>query len=146
MMTDYDPAIMLWLRDLVAKRRRPTREIGDMEVTGEASNIVRRFIRVAEQLDPTELRLLQRALRTLKPEDMRQLASEVHEVEWAKNRTGIAHVHRVGDPPRPRPPSRVAELRGLARSVIRYGGPDAVLRDADPALVETLKRLAWPPP
>jgi hypothetical protein len=31
-MTEYDPKIMPWLRDLVAKRRRPTREIGDQEV------------------------------------------------------------------------------------------------------------------
>lgn len=114
-------------------------------VSDEASNIVRRFIRVAEQLDHTELRHLKTALRTLRPDDIRSIATEVHEVEWAKNRTGIAYVHRAGDPPRPRLPSPVTELRGLARSVIRYGGPDAVLRDADPALVETLKRLAWPP-
>ena len=45
----------------------------------EASNILRRFTRVVTQLDPTELRYLKKAARTLHPDDLRKLADEVYD-------------------------------------------------------------------
>lgn len=111
----------------------------------EASNILRRFIRVAAQLDPTELRHLTRAARTLRPEDLRLLAWEIHEVSTRKPEPLVAVVIRAGDPPRPHRHGPVHELRGLARSLIRYGGPDAVRRDADPLLVDAVNRMGWTP-
>jgi hypothetical protein len=114
-------------------------------VADEASNILRRFIRVAAQLDPTELRYLKLAARTLKPDDLRLLAWEINELAIRRKRGGVAHVIRPGDPPRPHRHGPVEELRGLARSIIRYGGPDAVRRDADRLLVDAVNAMGWTP-
>lgn len=111
----------------------------------EASNILWRFIRVAAQLDPSELRHMTRAARTLRPEDLRLLAWEVHEVSIRNQEPRVAIVIRTGDPPRPYRHGPVDELRGLARLIIRYGGPDAVRRDADPLLVDAVNRMGWTP-
>lgn len=111
----------------------------------EASNILRRFIRVAAQLDPSELRHLTRAARTLRPEDLRLLAWEVHEVSIRNQKPRVAVVIRAGDPPRPHRHDPVTELRGLARSIIRFGGPDAVRRDADPLLVDAVNSIGRTP-
>jgi hypothetical protein len=114
-------------------------------VKHEASNILRRFIRVAAQLDPTELRHLTRTARTLRPEDLRLLAWEIREVSIRKQEPRVAVVIRAGDPPRPHRHDPVDELRGLAHSIIRYGGPDDVRRDADPLLVDAVNRMGWTP-
>ncbi len=114
-------------------------------MNAEASNILRRFIRVAEQLDATELRYLGKAARTLQPEDLRSLVWEVHEVSILSRGPRTAIVIRAGDPPRPRHHGPVAELRGLARSIIRYSGPDAVRRDADSLLVDVVNSIGWTP-
>ncbi len=93
----------------------------------EASNILRRFIRVAAQLDPRELGYLKKSARTLHPDDLRRLANEIADLR--PRRRGEA----------------VAELRGLARSIITYGGPDAVRRDADRMLVDAVNSMGWTP-
>ena len=107
-------------------------------MSDEASNILRRFVRVAAQLDPTELRYLKKAARTLDPGDLRQLAREIYDSGRP------LRLIKYGTGGRPHATS-ITELRGLARSIIRYGGPDAVRRDADPLLVEAVNRMGWTP-
>lgn len=113
-------------------------------MSDEASNILRRFIRVVTRLGPDH-RYLRQAARTLRPEDLRLLAWEVNELMVRQSRTGVAVVIRADDPPHVKPLSPVNELRGLARSIITYGGSDAVRRDADPRLVEWVNRIGWNP-
>jgi hypothetical protein len=104
-------------------------------VSAEASNILRRFIRVAAGLDPLELRYLKKAARTLEPAEIRRLALELNDV--------LRRRRRAGDQPPTSQPGPVAELRGLARSIIRYGGPEAVRRDADEMLVNVVIGMGW---
>lgn len=114
-------------------------------MVSEASNILRRFLAVAGQLDAIEYGYLAVAARTLRSEDLRALAIEVHEVSIRNARPRTSTVIRAGDPPKakPKPLTPGIELRGLARSIIRYGGPDAVRRDADPALVDAVSAIGW---
>lgn len=107
----------------------------------EASTILRRFIRVAAQLDPTELRYLTLSARTLHPFDLRQLATEIEALP--RDRKPVIQHGPAMRQDKPAAPSK--ELRGLARSIIRYGGPGAVRRDADPILVEVVNRIGWTP-
>lgn len=102
----------------------------------EASNILRRFIRVAAGLDPLELRYLKKAARTLDPGDLRKLANEIYDSGRP------LRLIKYGNSGRPHT-TTVSELRGLARSIIRYGGPEAVLRDANPMLVDVVTRMGW---
>jgi hypothetical protein len=105
---------------------------------GEASNIMRRFIRIVVQLDPSELGYLGKAARTLDPRDLRLLAREIE--GQPRDRTPVKIVG--SQPPKPvHGPDR--EQRGIARSNIEYGGPAAVRRDADPELVEAVDRIGW---
>jgi hypothetical protein len=114
-------------------------------VSAEASNIVRRFIKLSVMLDPTQLRYLRVAARTLRPGDLRLLAREIIDAASRKplDERNI-RVIRAGEFVMPKPADAAQELRGLARSIIRYGGADMVRRDAAPVLVETLNRIAWP--
>ena len=113
-------------------------------MSAEASNILRRFIRVLAELDPAQLGYLRVAARTLRPEDLRRLAREIIDMASSKQLSErTVHVIRGGDAAAPKPPEPAQELRGLARSIIRYGGPDAVRRDAEPVLVEAVNRIAW---
>lgn len=132
------------LRSEIADRKRLKRHGGSMvfdvdampiddvrEMLGkmglsEASNILRRFIRIIARLRSAELGYLRVAARTLDPEDLRKLAAEVYD-----QRAEIG------------PTAPVAEIRGLARSIVTYGGPDAVRRDAASDLVETVAQFGW---
>lgn len=106
-------------------------------MSDEASNILRRYIRVVEHLDPSELGYLRKSARTLHPSDLRLLAREVLDVGV---RQRLIKYNAPGQPPT----TSVEELRGLARSIIRYGGPEVVRRDAEPELVEAVNRIGWP--
>ena len=107
----------------------------------EASNVLRRFIRVVAQLDPTELRYLTPSARTLHPDDLRRLAYEIEALP--RDRTPVIRHGPSVHVDKPAPPA--TELRGLARSITRYGGPDAVRRDADPVLVDAVNKIGWRP-
>jgi len=110
-------------------------------MSSEASNILRRFLRVAAQLDATELRCLTLSARTLRPFDLRQLAAEIENLPC--DRTPVIQHGPSVHVDRPAPPS--TEIRGIAKSIIRYGGPDAVRRDADPVLVDAVNKMGWGP-
>lgn len=112
-------------------------------MSAEASNILRRFIAVTETLDPTEFRYLRKAAKTLDPRDIRLLAIEYIEVNARRRGPLVAKVIRPGDPVPPRRSTLDGQLRGIARSIIRYGGPVAVLEDADPVLVDAVSRIGW---
>lgn len=107
----------------------------------EASNILRRFLRVVAQLDPTKLRCLTPSARTLRPGDLRKLAYEIEALP--RDRTPVIQRGPAVHVDRPAPPA--TEIRGLARSTVRYGGPDAVRRDADLVLVEAVNKMGWGP-
>ena len=107
----------------------------------EASNILRRFIRVAAQLDPTELRYFTLSARMLRPTDLRQLAAEIEALP--RDRTPVIQRGPAVQADRPAPPA--TEIRGLARSITRYGGPDTVRRDADQVLVDAVNKIGWGP-
>lgn len=107
----------------------------------EASNILRRFLRVIAQIDPTELRYLTLSARTLHPFDLRQLAAEIQDLPRDRSPV-IQHGPAVRED---KPASPARELRGLAKSITTYGGPDAVRRDAEPVLVEAVNRIGWTP-
>lgn len=110
-------------------------------MTAEASNILRRFVCVVAQLDPTELRHLTLSARTLRPGDLRKLAAEIENLP--RDRTPVIQHGPAVHVDKPAPPA--TELRGLARSITRYGGPDAVRRDADPVLVDAVNKIGWTP-
>ncbi|WP_417585017.1 hypothetical protein [Pelagibacterium sp.] len=114
-------------------------------MSDEASNILRRFVRIAAQLGPEKYGFLRKSARTLDPEDLRRLAREYIDV-YSQTPIRDRHINVYRGGPRPVPrytPDR--ELRGLARSIIRCGGPDAVRRDADPLLVEAVNQIGWWP-
>lgn len=113
-------------------------------MSSEASNILRRFINLSAKLEPMQLQYLRVAARTLRRSDLRLLAREIMEAASRKPLSHrLIHVISEGDAPPPKPPKPALELRGLPRSIIHYGGPDAVRRDAEPVLVEALNRLVW---
>lgn len=107
----------------------------------EATNILRRFLRVIAQFDPTKLRFLTLSARTLHPDHLRKLAAEIESL--SRDRTPVIQHGPAVLEDKPSTPSQ--ELRGLARSIVRYGGPDAVRHDADPILVEAVNRIGWTP-
>ena len=105
----------------------------------EASNILRRFVCVVAQLDPTALSYLTRSARTLHPGDLRKLAAEIEALP--RDRTPEIQRGPAVHVDKPAPPA--TEIRGLARSIVRYGGPDAVRRDADPVLLNAVNKMGW---
>lgn len=107
-------------------------------MTAEATNIARRLVRVLAQLDPSEYGYVRKCARSLDPSDIRALAREI----TALNRPRPVVQHGPWKPVPP-PPSPVSELRGVARSIIRYGGADAVRRDAGETLVDALNQVGW---
>jgi hypothetical protein len=107
----------------------------------EASNILRRFVGVTAQLDPAELGYLRKSARTLDPDDLRKLAAEIDALP--RDRTPV--IQRGPAVRADRPVSTATEIRGIARAIAGYGGPDAVRRDADPVLVDAVNRAGWTP-
>lgn len=105
----------------------------------QASNILRRYIRVVAQRDPADLQYLRLSARTLHPVDLRQLAAEL---------SGAAeHGHAIQHGPNWAKPDRAdaaTELRGLAKAIVMYGGPDAVRRDANRLLVNAVNAMGRP--
>lgn len=97
----------------------------------EASNILRRLTAVIKMLDTRFLGQAQKAARTLKPEDIRVLVRMLEYYREPRSGPLVAKVIRGGEKPPSPPLTPVNELRGIARSIIRYGGPDAVRRDAE---------------
>ncbi len=111
-------------------------------MTSEASNILRRFIQVTAPLDPSQLGYLAKSARTLDPGDLRKLATEIESLPRdRKPVTQRGPFVRVDKPVSP-----ATEIRGIAKAIARYGGPDAVQRDADQVLVDAINRAGWTSP
>lgn len=111
----------------------------------EATNICRRLLRALGVVPDGCERAAKKCARTLDPEDIRSLADAVFETTRLHPRPGPAVVHYHGDPIPPPKLTPPGELRGIARAIITYGGPDKVRADCDPVTSEMLLRMGWTP-